>query len=112
MVIIIYSNAQVEDFKKTKEEERQVQQNCLNPPGNSIKNDACITENSQTSTKISINTATSEELQKIPGIGESKAKDIISYRNENGPFTSLEDLTKISGIGEAILAKIKDYITL
>ena len=48
----------------------------------------------------------------LPGIGESKAKDIIDYREKNGPFTSIEDLTKISGIGENIFAKIKEDITL
>ena len=48
----------------------------------------------------------------LPGIGESKAKDIINYRETNGPFTSIEDLLKIKGIGESILAKIKENITL
>ena len=99
MVIIIYSNEEVENFSKTKEIENQIQENCVKPNEESLKNDACITENeTSTTTKISINTATLEELQTLPGIGEEKAKNIISYREENGPFTSIEDLTKISGI--------------
>lgn len=112
MVIIIYSNDQVKDFAKTKEIEQQVQNNCLQKDENSLVNDACITTSTNTSSKISINTATLEELQTLPGIGESKAKDIISYREANGSFTSVEDLLKVSGIGEAVLAKIKDYITI
>ena len=113
MVIIIYSNKQVEDFSKTKEIEKQVQNNCINPSEESLKNDACITEKETTiSGKVSINTATLEELQTLPGIGEEKAKNIIKYREENGLFTAIEDLTKINGIGESIFAKIKENITL
>lgn len=113
MVIIIYSNNQVEDFSKTKEIEKQVQENCIKPDEESLKNDACITKQEiTTNTKVSINNATLEELQTLPGIGEEKAKNIISYREENGPFTAIEDLTKIPGIGESIFAKIKENITL
>lgn len=112
MVIIIYSNNEVKEFKKTKELESQVQQNCVQPNENALKNDACITEKANNSSKISINTATEEQLQTLPGIGESKAKDIINYRTENGPFTSIEDIKNVSGIGESLFAKIKDYITL
>lgn len=111
MVIIIYSNQEVSDFKKTKEIEKQVQQNCIQKDENSLKNDACITTETNTSVKISINTATKELLQSLPGIGESKAQDIIDYREENGPFETIEDLTKVSGIGESLLAKIKENIT-
>lgn len=62
--------------------------------------------------KISINTAPAEELMKLTGIGKTKAEAIISYRNTNGNFTTLEDLMKVKGIGEKIFAKIKDNITL
>lgn len=112
MVIIIYSNSEVKNFEKTKEKEQQVQEHCIQKDQNALKNDACINENTSTSSKISINKATLEQLQTLPGIGESKAKDIISYREQNGPFTKIEDITKVSGIGESVFAKIKDYITL
>lgn len=112
MVIIIYSNSEVKSFEKTKEKEQQVQEHCIQKDQNALKNDACINENTSTSSKISINKATLEQLQTLPGIGESKAKDIISYREQNGPFTKIEDITKVSGIGESVFAKIKDYITL
>ena len=86
-----------------------IDKECICPE---IKNDACINENTSTSSKISINKASKEELQTLPGIGEAKAKDIVSYREQNGPFTKLEDITKVSGIGENVFVKIKDYITL
>ena len=113
MVIIVYSKDEVKDFKKTKELEQQVQNNCIQKDENALKNDACIT-NQETlqSTKISINNATIEQLMTLPGIGESKAKEIIDYRTTNGPFTSIEDLKNIPGIGESIFAKIKENITL
>ena len=62
--------------------------------------------------KININTASVEELKTLSGIGESKANDIISYREEHGSFTSPEDIMKIQGIKEGIYNKIKDKITI
>ena len=61
---------------------------------------------------ININTASLEQLMTLSGIGESKAKSIISYREENGNFKAIEDITKVSGIGQALYEKIKDYITV
>ena len=48
----------------------------------------------------------------LTGIGESKADNIIKYRQENGSFSAVEDLTNVSGIGESIFNKIKDSITV
>ena len=61
---------------------------------------------------VNINTAGSEELQTLPGIGEKRAEDIIAYREEHGPFRIVEDITDVSGIGEGILSRIIDYITV
>ncbi|MGD6853694.1 helix-hairpin-helix domain-containing protein [Bacillus infantis] len=61
---------------------------------------------------VNINSAGSEELQDIPGIGPSKAAAIIEYRETEGPFQSLEDLMQISGIGEKTFEKLKSYIKL
>lgn len=59
---------------------------------------------------VNINTATKSELMQLPGIGESKADSIISYREEHGYFKSAEDIMLINGIKEAVYRRIKDYI--
>ncbi len=61
---------------------------------------------------VNINTATKDELMTLSGIGESKAEAIISYREENGDFSQIEDIMLVSGIKEAAYEKIKDYITV
>ncbi len=64
------------------------------------------------SDKININRATKDELMTLPGIGESKAEAIISYREEHGAFHSIEEITSIPGIKEGIYDNIKDYIVV
>lgn len=136
MVIIIYSNEQIEELKKENvvTEYVYIESECECPDA---INDACIneyegekdlastknnniensnnsdntTENSKT-TKISINSATLEELQTITGIGLTKAKNIIEYRNINGEFKNIEDIKNVSGIGDSTFEKIKDQITI
>jgi len=61
---------------------------------------------------VSINIGTFEELQLLPGIGESRAQDIIDYREQNGPFKNLEDIKNVSGIGDQIFENIKPFISL
>lgn len=62
--------------------------------------------------KININTATAQELTALNGIGDSRAADIVAYREANGPFGSIEDLQKVPGIKDATFQKIKDDITV
>lgn len=111
MVIIIYTKDQVANFKKVKEEEKVVQDKCNQVDENSLKNDACI-KTEEITTKVSINNSTKEQLMTLQGIGESKANDIIKYREENGPFNSIEDIKKVPGIGDNLFAQIKEDITL
>lgn len=63
-------------------------------------------------TKININTASVEELDKLPGIGHVKAQAIVDYRTTNGPFKSPEDIENVKGIKEGTFSKIKDYIVV
>ena len=62
--------------------------------------------------KININTATQTELKTLPGIGPSTATKIINYRKENGKFNSIEELKKVSGIGDSKYNKIKEMIRI
>ena len=128
MVIIIYSNNEVEKYKVTSDKTIYIEYECVCPDN---INDACITEKDKVNTniddentkeeanssifkdnKISINTASINELMTLNGIGESKAKAIIKYREENGPFKNIEDIKNVSGIGDSAYEKIKDYIKL
>lgn len=59
---------------------------------------------------VNINTANAEALMTLPGIGETRAQDIISYREEHGPFQKKEDLQKVSGIKENMYEKLCDKI--
>lgn len=59
---------------------------------------------------VNINTAQVSELTTLPGIGESRANDIISYRDSNGGFNKIEDIMNVPGIKEAAFNRIKDYI--
>lgn len=118
MVIIIYSKEEVLDFTKTKEEEKQVISACICPDDDAVKNDACIDservedEKLVSNGKISINSADVNSLMTLTGIGEGKALNIIKYREENGPFQSIEDLKNVDGIGDSLFDKIKENITL
>ena len=60
--------------------------------------------------KLNINTAITEELSLLPGIGESLAKHIVEYRIEHGHFQSINEILKVKGIGEAKFSQIKDHI--
>lgn len=110
MVIIVYTKEQVLNFTKVKEEEKIIQDKCNQIDENSLKNNACITTDKITN-KISINNASKEELMTLQGIGESKANDIIKYREENGLFNQIEDIKNVPGIGDNLFAQIKEDIT-
>lgn len=62
--------------------------------------------------KLNINTATLEQLARLPGIGEVIAGRIVEFRRENGPFQSIEELTDVEGIGEKRMDELREYITV
>ena len=119
MVIIIYNKNEIEEIRKTQNQPetiiKYIEKKCTCPDAT---NDACIKKeiNSESEEnkdkKISINTASLEELLEITGIGETKAKAIIKYREENGTFKTIEDIKNVSGIGESTFEKIKNNITV
>lgn len=62
--------------------------------------------------KVNINIASREELKTLNGIGDTRAESILSYREQNGPFQTIEDLMKVDGIKEGVFNKMKDSITV
>lgn len=67
---------------------------------------------SNASKKVNINKATQEQLQTLSGIGPAMAEEIIQYREQDGKFNNIEDIKKVSGIGDKKYEKIKDYIEI
>ena len=62
--------------------------------------------------KVNLNTAGIEDLKTLKGIGDSKAQAILDDRTENGPFAAIEDLTRVSGIGQKTFENLRDQITV
>lgn len=116
-VIIINNISELEKI----EDKKNIEEIKINNKSNiSVKENDVITNDksdivkesdSNKNTIVNINTCTLDELLSINGIGESKAKSIIEYRENVGLFTSKEDIMKVSGVGESLYDKIKDYIT-
>lgn len=77
---------------------------------NTQTNNSSKIDNNDSSGKININSATLEQLNSLPGIGDVIAKRIIDYRNKSGKFRSIEDLNNVSGIGDKKFEGIKDLI--
>lgn len=122
MYIIIYTKDEVDSYRdkynSSSEIVSKIEDNIICP---NKDNDACLKKNStKTSSnkssnkiegKININTADINELTKLNGIGESKAKKIIKYR-ENNKFNNIEDIKNVSGIGDSLYEKIKNNIEI
>ena len=65
-----------------------------------------------TGDKVNLNTATLEELQKLPRVGPKVAQRIIDFRKQNGSFKKIEEIMKVRGIGEKTFARMKDMLTV
>jgi competence protein ComEA len=67
---------------------------------------------SQLSGTVNVNTATAEQLQLLPGIGDARARAVIEARKRRGGFERVEDLLEVKGIGEASLEQLRPYVTV
>ena len=111
MYIIIYTKDEMKEYKEqnipSKTIVKEIEKKIVCPDED---NDACLVDSTSNVTgKININTATKEELELLPSIGEAKANKIIEYR-ENNKFETIEDIKNVSGIGDSLYEKIKDII--
>lgn len=117
MVVIIYTREEIENYNNSKIKTEYVYIEVPSCPDK--VNEACIEDyqeetnnNEETNKLININTASINELTTLSGIGESKAKLIIEYREQNGNFKEINEIINVKGIGESLLEKIKDNITI
>lgn len=115
MVIIIYTKDEINSMTTGNTTIKYIDKECICPV---IENNSCISDVvtnfeiiEEASNKISLNKATLEELMTLKGIGESKAKSIIEYR-EKTPFKNIEELLNVKGIGKAMFEKIKVHISI
>lgn len=102
-----------EENKQEKQNTEKIQSNKQSKTTEKSQNTTSISTNTtgkNQNTKVNINTATQTELETLPGIGPSIASKIVSYRKENGKFKSIEEIKKVSGIGESKYANIKELI--
>ncbi len=122
MVIYVYNNTETRQISSNSKTETSNICNNLNNDVYTNINEANKSNNStssntqnnnpETNSLININTSDINGLMTLPGIGESKAKEIIKYREENGGFKNIEELKNVSGIGDATFEKLKSSITI
>jgi len=94
--VVIYRKGEAEKIKS-------FQSNTIN---------SVVSNAEESNTIVNINSANKEELKTLTGIGDAKADAIINYREENGGFKSVEELTKVNGIGEKTLEKFFDKVDI
>ena len=75
-----------------------------------VNNNQVANETNSQNTKVNINTASIQELDTIPGVGEATANKILSYREENGNFKNIEEIKNVNGIGDKKYENMKEFI--
>lgn len=104
------------DIKQVNQAKRITDQMQIYIPNNGeksnsqVKND--VDSNSKKGEPVNINSASVDDFKSVTGIGPKKAEKIIAFREKNGNFKDLHDLTKVSGIGEKSLESLKDQLTV
>ena len=114
-VVIIYTIDEIKEMLVGNASVKIIEKECVCP---TIENDGCIESviknNSieNKTNKVSLNSGTLKEIMTLPGIGETKAKAIIQYREENQGFKKIEDIMNVKGIGKSTYEKLKDFLML
>ena len=83
---------------------------CTEIPTKEEQQEKTAAEEARSESLVNINTADPEELKTLPGIGDSKARSIVAYREKNGAFGTIEDIKNVDGIGDGVFAKLEDCI--
>lgn len=105
MVVVVYTDNEIKKGKKSLECDTKCECEVVEI-NNCIESETKVTLGN----KVNLNKASIEELMTLTGVGESKAKAIIEYREDNGNFKSIEEIKNVSGIGDALYESIKDGI--
>ncbi|HEV8715279.1 MAG TPA: ComEA family DNA-binding protein [Candidatus Binatia bacterium] len=88
------------------------QQPADTPPSAGKTTSAAASKEAPAVAKVNINTADQATLVSLKGVGKKRAQAIIEYREKNGPFKTVNDLTKVKGIGDKQFTKLKDQVTV
>ncbi len=98
--------------KEATRPELKVASNSVSSTTPTLERKAIPSATSSSPAAININTATAEELDRLPGIGPSKAQLILDYRKKIGPFRSVDQLDEVKGIGPKTLERLRPYVTV
>ncbi len=115
LVIYVYTKKEYEKSDSTKEkvnDDSYLIDNAIKNKVSIITGNEDTGRNDTNSSLVNINIASIAELTTLPGIGEAKAQKIITYREENGYFKTIEELKNVSGIGDATFEQLKTLITV
>lgn len=116
----VYIASKADEIKKVeekKEEPKKLEKDTVRKPFKNneittLKKEKVSVKRNNTKEVINLNTATEEQLNELPGIGDTLAKNIISYRSKIGKFKNLDDLNNVDGIGKKKLKKLKNRLTI
>lgn len=108
---IVVNNNDNTSYASQNAQNTNVDENITYFQNNSENNNAFVSEK-QFAYPVNLNTATVEDLMSVEGIGENRAWQIVSYRNEIGRYTSVAQIKNISGIGDGVYEQISPYLTV